>query len=108
MTVLRRQRAECRRNRGRGSHEAHDPTAWDVYASSGLVIGLDIGQMSDHSAYLLAGWWPQAGNAVGVIGIKRLPLGMPLMQVAEEAAWLARKSNARIVCDLSNNSGFAQ
>ena len=72
------------------------------------MIGLDIGQMSDHSAYVLAGCWPQAGNAIGVIGIKRFPLGMPLMQVAEEAAGLARKSNARIVCDLSNNSGFAQ
>ena len=93
---------------GAGSHDANDPTTWDVYASSGLVIGLDIGQMSDHSAYVLAGCWPQAGNAVGVIGIKRFPLGMPLMQVAEEAAGLARKSNARIVCDLSNNSGFAQ
>ena len=93
---------------GAGSHDANDPTTWDVYASSGLVIGLDIGQMSDHSAYVLAGCWPQAGNAVGVIGIKRFPLGMPLMQVAEEAAGLARKSNARIVCDFSNNSGFAQ
>ena len=38
----------------------------------------------------------------------RFPLGMPLMQVAEEAAGLARKSNARIVCDLSKNSGFVQ
>ena len=93
---------------GAGSHDANDPTTWDVYASSGLVIGLDIGQMSDHSAYVLAGCWPQASNAIGVIGIKRFPLGMPLMQVAEEAAGLARKSNARIVCDLSNNSGFAQ
>ena len=93
---------------GAGSHDANDPTTWDIYASSGLVIGLDIGQMSDHSAYVLAGCWPQASNAVGVIGIKRFPLGMPLMQVAEEAAGLARKSNARIVCDLSNNSGFAQ
>ena len=33
---------------------------------------------------------------------------LPLIQVAEEAAGLARKSNARIVYDLSNNSGFAQ
>ena len=31
---------------GAGSHDANDPTTWDVYASSGLVIGLDIGQMS--------------------------------------------------------------
>ena len=101
-------RAGMSPRQGAGSHDANDPTTWDVYASSGLVIGLDIGQMSDHSAYVLAGCWPQASNAVGVIGIKRFPLGMPLMQVAEEAAGLARKSNARIVCDLSNNSGFAQ
>ena len=93
---------------GAGSHDANDPTTWDVYASSGLVIGLDIGQMSDHSAYVLAGCWPQASNTIGVIGIKRFTLGMPLMQVAEEVAGLARQSNARIVCDLSNNSGFAQ
>ena len=93
---------------GAGSYDASDPTTWDVYASSGLVIGLDIGQFSDHSALVLGGAWPQANNAIGVIGIKRFALGMPLMQVAEEAAGLARKSNARVVCDLSNNSGFAQ
>ena len=37
-----------------GQYDPGDPTSWDVFASSGLVIGLDIGQFQDHSALVWA------------------------------------------------------
>ena len=63
--------------------------------------------IQDHSALVLGGAWPQAQNAIGIVQISRFPLGTPLLEVAEQAAAMSRGSNARVVCDLSNNSGFA-
>jgi len=90
------------------TYDANDPQSWDAYAATGFVVGLDIGQFQDHSALVVAGVWPQANNAIGVIGIRRFALGTVLMEVAEEIAQLARKASARIVVDTSNNSGFVQ
>ena len=56
---------------------------------------------------VLAGVWPQAGNAIGVINIRQFPLGAALEDVADEAARLAREHTAGIVFDASNNSAFA-
>ena len=95
------------RPQGHGTYDPSDPRSWDVNAASGLVVGLDIGMMQDHSALVLGGVWPQANSAIGVIDIKRFPLGTPLLGVAEHASALSRRTGARIVCDLSNNSGFA-
>ena len=56
----------------------------------------------------VGGVWPQANAAVGIVHIERIPLGTPLLEVAERTAVLARKYSAKIVCDLSNQSAFAQ
>jgi hypothetical protein len=96
-----------RRPQGSRTYDPNDPRSWDLHAASGLVAGLDVGMMQDHSALVLGGVWPQAQNAIGIVEISRLPLGTSLTEVAEQAAALSRRSNARIVCDRSNNSGFA-
>jgi hypothetical protein len=89
------------------SYSPADPSTWDKYAASGFVVGLDVGIQADHSALVLAGVWPGAQNVIGVVDIKRFPLGEPLETVADEAAKIARENRARVVFDVSNNSAFA-
>lgn len=89
------------------SYDPNDPTTWSQSAASGFALGLDLGFMQDHSAIVLAGVWPQAEHAIGVVHIEQLPLGTPMEEVADRAVLLAQTRNARIVADLSNNSAFA-
>jgi hypothetical protein len=62
---------------------------------------------ADHSALVLAGVWPQASDAIGVIDVKQFPLGTPLEDVADEVAKAARDNRATAVFDATNNSAFA-
>ena len=62
---------------------------------------------ADHSAFVLAGVWPQASDAIGVIDVKQFPLGTPLEDVADEAARVALDHRALLVFDATNNSAFA-
>ena len=91
----------------RMTYDSSRPETWSTFAASGFFLGLDVGLMQDHSALVLAGVWPQAGNAIGVIDIRQFPLGTALEDVADEAARLAREHTAGIVFDASNNSAFA-
>ena len=76
---------------GSGTYDSNDPRSWDLHAASGLVVGLDIGIMQDHSAIVLGGVSPQAQSAVGIVEISRFPLGSPLLEVPEQAAALSRR-----------------
>jgi hypothetical protein len=89
------------------TYEPSDPCSWSPSAASGFVMGLDIGLFSDHSALVVGGVWPQANGTIGIIEVVQFEIGEPLTKVAEEAAGLAIKHNAKICCDLSNNSAFA-
>jgi hypothetical protein len=84
-----------------------DPSTWSRLAASNLVVGLDVGIHADHSAFVLAGVWPQASDAIGVVGIKHFPLGTPLEDVADQVATVARDNRATVVLDATNNSAFA-
>jgi hypothetical protein len=89
------------------TYDSSRPETWSTFAASGFFLGLDVGLMHDHSAMVLGGVWPQAGNAIGVIAVRQFPLGTALEDVADEAARLAREHTAGIVFDASNNSAFA-
>ncbi len=84
-----------------------DPATWPRSAGHSFTVGLDLGFATDHSALVLGGVWPQAQSAIGIIDIRRLPLGTPMNEVADLAVEIARAYGARIVADLSNNSAFA-
>jgi hypothetical protein len=83
-----------------------DPATWSPNAASGFVIGLDVGLHADHCALVLAGVWPRAGHAIGVIDVKQFPLGTPFEEVADEVAAVARAKRATVIVDASNNSAF--
>jgi hypothetical protein len=89
------------------SYSPVDPSTWSPLAASSFVVGLDVGMHADHSAFVLAGVWPQASDAIGVVDIRRFPLGTPLEHVADEVASVARDSRATVVVDSTNNSAFA-
>jgi hypothetical protein len=84
-----------------------DPSTWGRFAASSFVVGLDIGMHADHSALVLAGVWPQAADAIGVVDIKQFRLGTPLEDVADEAAKVSHDDRATVVFDSTNNSAFA-
>jgi hypothetical protein len=84
-----------------------DPSTWSRQAASSFVVGLDVGMHSDHSAFVLAGVWPQASDAIGVVDVKQFPLGTPLEDVADEAAKVVSDYRAVLVFDATNNSAFA-
>jgi hypothetical protein len=84
-----------------------DPSTWPPHAASNFVVGPDIGMHADHSALVLAGVWPAAAHAIGVVGVKQFPLGTPLEDVADEAVGIARDAHATVVVDATNNSAFA-
>lgn len=88
------------------TYDPKNPATWSLFGASHFVLGLDIGLMQDHSALVVAGVWPEANHAVGVVEIKQFPLGTPLQEVASAAAKLAEQYRARVVCDTSNNSAF--
>jgi hypothetical protein len=75
--------------------------------ASNFVVGLDVGIHADHSAFVLAGVWPQASDAIGVVDVQRFALGTPLEEVADAAAEVARVNRATVVFDATNNSAFA-
>jgi hypothetical protein len=54
---------------------------------------------ADHSAFVLAGVWPQASDAIGVV--------TPFEDVADVVATVARDNRATVVFDSTNNSAFA-
>jgi hypothetical protein len=83
-----------------------DPSQWARSAAASFVIGLDVGMHADHSALVLAGSWPMAASAIGVVDIQQFKLGTALEEVADRAAAIARDSRATIVVDASNNSAF--
>jgi len=63
-----------------------------------------VGLHTDHSAFVLAGVWPQASDVIGVVDVKQLPLGTSLEElgtsleeVAGEAAKIARDNRALAV-----------
>jgi hypothetical protein len=62
---------------------------------------------ADHSAFVLAGVWPQAADAIGVVDAKQFPVGTTVEIVAEEAAKVARDNRATVVFDSTNISAFA-
>jgi hypothetical protein len=76
-------------------------------AASNFVVRLDVGIHADHSAFVLAGVWPQAFDAIGVADLKQFSLGTPLEDVAEQVATVARDNRATVVFDSTNNSAFA-
>jgi hypothetical protein len=84
-----------------------DPSTWSPLAASNFVVGLDVGLHTDYSALVLGGVWPQAGDAIGVVGIRQFPLATPLEDVADEAAKVARDNRATVAVDATNNSAFA-
>jgi hypothetical protein len=88
------------------SYSPTDPSTWDRFAASGFIIGLDVGMHADHSALVLAGVWPMAAHAIGLVDIKQFPLGTPLEEVADEVATIARDNRAKVIVDASNNSAF--
>jgi hypothetical protein len=88
------------------SYSPTDPSTWDRLAASAFIIGLDVGMHADHSALVLAGVWPMAAHAIGVVDIKQFALGTPLEEVADETARIARENRATVVVDASNNSAF--
>lgn len=88
------------------SYSPTDPSTWDKFAASAFVVGLDVGMHADHSALVLAGVWPMAAHAIGVVGIKQFALGTPFEEVADETARIARDNRAKVVVDASNNSAF--
>jgi hypothetical protein len=61
---------------------------------------------ADHGALVLAGVWPQAADAIGVVDIKQFRLA-PLEDVAVEAAKVSHDDRATVVFDSTNNSAFA-
>ena len=84
------------------------PENWPWSTAQAAVCGLDIGLAQDHSALVTAGAWQSgARSIIGVKGIKQFPLGMPLDEVADRSAEVARGLGARVVFDASNNSAFA-
>ncbi len=89
------------------SYAPADPTTWSLRAGVNFTLGLDLGFAADHSAIVLAGVWPGAQHAIGVIDARQVPLGTPLNEVADMAVEIARPQRARIVVDLTNNSAFA-
>jgi hypothetical protein len=89
------------------SYSPTDPSTWSRYAASSFVVGLDIGMHADHSALVLAGVWPQASDAIGVVDIKQFALGTPFEGVADVVATVARDNRATVVFDSTNNSAFA-
>jgi len=89
------------------SYSPIDPSTWSPLAASSFVVGLDVGMHADHSAFVLAGVWPQASDAIGVVDIKQFQLGTPLEFVADQVATVARDNRAMVVVDATNNSAFA-
>jgi hypothetical protein len=87
--------------------DTNDPSTWPHASATGFVLGLDLGFAQDHSALVVAGVWPGAGHAIGIVHIEQIPLGIPMNEVADMAAALARQHRAKTVVDLSNNSAFA-
>jgi hypothetical protein len=85
------------------SYRPADPSTWSGFAASSFVVGLDIGMHADHSAFVLAGVWPQASGAIGVVDIKQFALGTPF----EDVATVDRDNRATVVFDSTNNSAFA-
>jgi hypothetical protein len=84
------------------------PENWPWSTARAAVCGLDIGLAQDHSALITAGAWQSgARSIIGVKGIKQFPIGMPLDEVADASAEVARGLGARVVFDASNNSAFA-
>ena len=85
-----------------------DPLNWHRPAATAICIGVDIGLAQDHSALVVGGTWRSGGRSIiGVFDIHQFMLGMPLDEVAEIAADLARQYRCRIIFDSSNNSAFA-
>jgi hypothetical protein len=89
------------------SYSPTDPSTWGRLAASSFTVGLDVGIHADHSAFVLAGVWPQASNAIGVVDIKQFSLETPLEEVADQVAAVARDNRATVVFDSTNNSAFA-
>jgi hypothetical protein len=86
------------------SYSPVDPSTWSL--ASAYVIGVDVGMHADHSALVLAGVWPQAGEVIGVVDVKQFALGAPLEEVADEVAKVVRDNRATVIVDASNNSAF--
>jgi hypothetical protein len=84
-----------------------DPSTWPRLSASNFIVGLDVGMHADHSAFVLAGVWPQASDAIAVIDVKQFPLGIPLEDVADQVSTVARDNRATVVVDSTNNSAFA-
>jgi hypothetical protein len=60
------------------SYSPTDPSTWDRLAALAFIIGRDLGMHADHSALVLAGVWPQASDAIGVVNVKQFALGTRL------------------------------
>jgi hypothetical protein len=89
------------------SYSPLDPSTWSRQAASSFVVGLDVGMHADHSAFVLAGVWPQASDAIGVVDVKQFPLATPFEDVADVVATVARDNRATVVFESTNNSAFA-
>jgi hypothetical protein len=95
----------CTENRV--SYSPADPSTWSKFAASSFVVGLDVGMHAAHSAFVLAGVWPEASDAIGVVDVKQFALGTPFEDVADVVATVARDNRATVVFDSTNNSAFA-
>jgi hypothetical protein len=84
-----------------------NPCNWNLYAARAVCVSADIGFARDYSVLTLAGMWSGlAGPTIGVMTVKRLPLGMPPDEVVDAAIEMARPFNAKIIWDASNQSSM--
>lgn len=90
-------------------YSADNPATWNLFAAETVVVACDIGFAKDYSVLTLLGLWRgSVGPVVGVVQVKRLPLGTTPNEVVDEAIEMARQYNGKIIFDASNQSSMGQ
>jgi hypothetical protein len=87
------------------AYDPADPSTWSVHSAAVRVLGVDLGQMQDHSALVSIGIWP--GMPLGVFHVAQLSLGTSMGDVADRVVeYHQRHRFDRIALGLSNNVAF--
>ena len=89
------------------SYSPVDPSTWSPRRPRASSSASTSGCTPTTSAFVLAGVWPQASDAIGVVDIKQFALGTPFEDVADVVATVARDNRATVVFNSTNNSAFA-
>jgi hypothetical protein len=90
-------------------YNADNPATWNLFSSETVVVSCDIGFARDYSVLTLLGLWRGAvGPVIGVVEVKRLPLGCTPDEVVNAALEMARPYDAKIIWDASNQSAMGQ